>query len=93
MLGTRLVPPTLGNQSEPVYAKSVVNSLPDEPLRIVDVIVDEWTEPRLDDTRGSALYTVPLRLNQKPSPLLVGDLRADLEPPAKPQHHAPSKHC
>ena len=33
------------------------------------VIVDEVTEPRLDGTRGSALYTVPLRLNREPSTL------------------------
>ena len=31
------------------------------------MIVDEITEPTLDGTRGSGLYTVPFRMNRKPS--------------------------
>ena len=38
-----------------------------EPLRIVDVVVDEVTQPRQDGTHGSALYAVPFRLNRIPS--------------------------
>ena len=42
---------------------------PIDPLKIVGVIVDEVTEPRMDGTPGSALYKVPFRLNRKPSPI------------------------
>ncbi len=45
-------------------------STPDnEPVKIICVIEDEVTEPTLDGTRGSALYSVPLRLNRVPSSL------------------------
>lgn len=40
-----------------------------EPVKIICVIEDEVTEPTLDGTRGSALYSVPLRLNRVPSSL------------------------
>ena len=40
-----------------------------DPLGIVGVIVDEVTEPTMDGTPGSALYTVPFRLNRRPSSL------------------------
>ena len=69
MLGTRSVTPPLGKRSGPRSAKPAVKSLPDEPVRIVGVIVDEVTEPTLDGTRGSGLYTVPFRLNREPSSL------------------------
>src|SRR5207249_9211084 len=36
----------------------------EEPIRILNVIVDEVTSPRLDGTPGSALYAIPLRLNR-----------------------------
>ena len=38
-----------------------------DPLKIVGVIVDEVSEPRMDGTPGSALYSVPFRLNRTPS--------------------------
>ncbi len=38
-----------------------------EPIRILNVIVDEVTSPRRDGTRGSALYAIPLRLNRSPT--------------------------
>lgn len=45
-------------------------STPDnEPVKIICVIEDEVTEPTLDGTRGSALYSVPFRLNRVPSSL------------------------
>lgn len=69
MLRTRAVPPPLRKRSRPLRAKAIEEAPPDEPMRITGVIVDEVTEPRLDGTRGSALYTVPLRLNRKPSTL------------------------
>lgn len=39
---------------------------PGTPIRIVGVLADEVGEPRLDGTRGSALYEVPLKLNGCP---------------------------
>lgn len=38
-----------------------------EPIRILGVIVDEVGEPQNDGTRGSALYSIPLRLSRAPS--------------------------
>ena len=69
MLRTRSGAPPLGRGSRHPRIKSGGNSPLDEPIRIDGVIVDEVTEPTLDGTRGSALYTVPLRLNRKPSTL------------------------
>ncbi|MDE0072154.1 MAG: toll/interleukin-1 receptor domain-containing protein [Caldilineaceae bacterium] len=40
-----------------------------DPLKIVGIIVDEVTEPTMDGTQGSALYTVPFRLSKEPSSL------------------------
>jgi hypothetical protein len=40
-----------------------------EPIRILNVIVDEVTRPRNDGTRGSGLYTVPFQLSREPSAL------------------------
>jgi hypothetical protein len=39
----------------------------DQLLRIVGIIVDQVTEPRLDGTPGSALYSIPFRLSRRPS--------------------------
>jgi hypothetical protein len=39
-----------------------------EPIKIVGVLTDEITEPRNDGTRGSALYSIPLKLNRTPLP-------------------------
>ena len=69
MLRTRPVAPPLGKRSKALRGNAIKESAPDEPMRIMGVIVDEVTEPRLDGTKGSALYTVPLRLNRKPSTL------------------------
>ena len=69
MLRTQAVAPPLRKLSRPRRANAVEEAAPDEPMRVMDVIVDEVTDPRLDGTRGSALYTVPLRLNREPSTL------------------------
>jgi hypothetical protein len=39
---------------------------PDTPIRITGIVADEVTMPRLDGTRGSALYEVPFRLSRRP---------------------------
>lgn len=41
----------------------------DEPIHILGIITDEVTTPKMDGTRGSALYKIPFRLSQTPSRL------------------------
>jgi hypothetical protein len=72
-----LVSTILGSrpQAPPVAVRPLVSSgtgpmprpvaSPDEPIRIVGVIVDAVGEPRNDGTRGSALYAVPFRLSRR----------------------------
>lgn len=67
--GTRPAAPPLRRHSRAVRTKPIAHPASNEPLRIMGVIVDEVTQPRLDGTPGSALYTVPLRLNRYPSQL------------------------
>ena len=65
--GTRPKPPPLGPAPTVDRKKAPVNSRPSlvsEQVRILGVIVDEVSEPRLDGTRGSALYEVPFRLSR-----------------------------
>lgn len=38
----------------------------DEAIKITGIILDEVTQPRMDGTRGSALYRVPFRLSERP---------------------------
>ena len=52
-----------GDGSTPVDA----SELRDEPVRILGVIADQVSAPRNDGSRGSALYSVPFRLNRTPS--------------------------
>ena len=69
LLGTRPVIPPLRKSSRPVHEKPLADTPPNEPVKIVCVIEDEVTEPALDGTRGSALYSVPFKLNRVPSSL------------------------
>lgn len=69
LLGTKPDVPPLQKSSQLTHAESHAGTQPDEPIKIVGVIVDEVTEPKLDGTRGSALYSVPFRLNRVPSSL------------------------
>lgn len=41
----------------------------DDPVHILGIITDEVTVPKMDGTRGSALYQIPFRLSKIPSPL------------------------
>jgi len=38
-----------------------------EPIHILGIITDEVTVPKMDGTRGSALYEIPFRLSKVPS--------------------------
>ena len=69
LLGERRVAPPLRRSLETSSTPQTKESSPSDPLRIVDIIVDEVTEPTMDGTRGSALYAVPFRLSRQPSPL------------------------
>lgn len=41
----------------------------DDPIHILGIITDRVTLPRMDGTRGSALYRIPFRLSRYPSTL------------------------
>ena len=41
--------------------------MPHDPIRLLNVIEEEVTEPRNDGTPGSALYRIPIRLSALPS--------------------------
>ena len=72
LLGTRRSAPPLGASAK--TRKSTPTSPPPafyEAIKIVGVIVDKVTEPRMDNSPGSALYTVPFQLNRRPSSLWV----------------------
>jgi TIR domain len=69
LLGTRSAPPPVRESTRRPTATQPQHVPPDEPLKIIGVIADEVTEPTQDGTPGSALYTVPFRLNRRPSRL------------------------
>jgi hypothetical protein len=68
ILGTRATPPKVSSRR--VHRTQVGAPTPSEdfPVRILGVTVDEVTEPRMDGTRGSALYRVPFALSRTVSP-------------------------
>ncbi len=59
--------------SKPTYIHSEMptnaNGEENEPIRILGIIADEVTVPKMDGTRGSALYKIPFRLSKTPSRL------------------------
>jgi hypothetical protein len=73
--GTRPQAPPLGPVPKPMRKRKVaatpVEEVPSgaaEGIKIKGIIVDEVTEPRMDGTRGSALYRIPFQLSRRPSP-------------------------
>ena len=69
LIGKRQIAPPLRSPLQTSSEPQTKEASPSGPLSIVGVIVDEVTEPTMDGTRRSALYTVPFRLNRKPSSL------------------------
>jgi hypothetical protein len=67
--GTRPVaPPIVPRRSAPAARIPMApQSFAFEPIRILGVVVDEVSTPRMDGTRGSALYRVPFQLSRRPS--------------------------
>jgi hypothetical protein len=68
--GTRPVPPPIGKplstHRSPTQSPRI-SSDPKAPIKITGVIVDDVTTPRMDGTRGSALYAIPFQLSRCPS--------------------------
>lgn len=72
IVGKRSKAPPLGKApigfKPPTRSQAAQKSMPEpEPIKILGVVVNEVTEPRMDGTRGCALYTVPFRLSRTPS--------------------------
>lgn len=67
LYGHREAPPPLGPRRRAAPRQPAGGVVVDEPIRILGVIADEVSEPRLDGTRGSGLYRIPLRLSRRPS--------------------------
>jgi len=68
--GTRPAAPPVGkppSQHRPPMRASPLDSEATTPIRIMGVIVDDVTTPKMDGTRGSALYAVPFQLSRRPS--------------------------
>src|SRR5688572_5214581 len=67
--GTRPVAPPIGPRRQTPSAEipGAPQSFTFEPIRILGVVVDEVSTPRMDGTRGSALYRVPFQLSRRPS--------------------------
>lgn len=70
--GDRKKPP-IAFRSKPGTEKAVVRPeeprkpTPDEQIHIEGILTDEVTVPRMDGTRGSALYAIPFLLSREPS--------------------------
>lgn len=68
LYGTKKKPRVIKRLSEESIQKPEQSvDVEDDHISIVGVIVDEVTVPRLDGTRGCALYKIPLRLSKRPS--------------------------
>lgn len=64
--------PKLGQRPsyiQPQKSTIISNAKSDETTHILGIITDEVTVPKMDGTRGSALYKVPFRLSARPSEL------------------------
>lgn len=63
--------PQIGTRP-PYIPKSQVQTLTkyeDEPIHILGIITDEVTVPKMDGSRGCALYKIPFKLSKSPSHL------------------------
>lgn len=92
LYGTKKKPAVNNSHQNRMAPKSVdiEEDSNEDQISIVGVIVDEVTEPRLDGTRGSALYRVPLRLSTQPSPTWAQlFIRAWNSPPRYSTMHRP----
>ena len=66
-----------GKKSKPPIGKKPLNGGKffkekknvEEPIHIIGIITNEVTIPKMDGTRGSALYAIPFQLSRTPSRL------------------------
>jgi TIR domain len=74
--GQRLQAPPIGKPpkvNKPVQHAVPARSLPAEqadpaaPIKITGIVTKDITKPRMDGTRGSALYAIPFQLSRRPS--------------------------
>lgn len=63
--------PRLKIKKNPVSSENVTSEEAPAPITILDIITDELTIPKMDGTRGCALYKVPLRLSRRPSDVWI----------------------
>ncbi len=66
ILGLRTGAPPV-RRTPKISISTPTNVSKDAPLKIMGVIIDEVSEPKMDGTPGSALYKIPFRLNRMPS--------------------------
>ena len=66
--GERKKPPVIKRTSESIKKPShlIADNTSDE-VKILGILTDEVTIPRMDGTRGSALYAIPFKLSKVPS--------------------------
>lgn len=68
--GTRPAAPPVGARRSPAPASqppAEPQPFSFVPIRILGVVADEVGTPRMDGTRGSALYRIPFQLSRRPS--------------------------
>lgn len=63
--------PHIGNRPSYIAKSQAQTSTEDanEPIHILGIIVDEVTIPKMDGSRGCALYKIPFKLSKNPSNL------------------------
>lgn len=84
--GHRPKAPPVGNKPTFLTREDVAGqpSVPEyENIYIEGIVVDEVTTPRLDGSRGSALYKVPFKLSRQPSSLWANHFVQAWDRPSK----------
>ncbi len=93
---TRPTAPPIGKRptaANVVSGKPKISIVPDpsEPIKITGILADEVTTPRMDGTRGSALYAVPFKLSRTPpSDWATAFIATWKHPPSYSLRHRPS---
>jgi hypothetical protein len=64
--GTRSQAPALGPVPQRLARRTAAPEAPGD-IKIKGILIDRVTEPRMDGTRGSALYRIPFQLSRTPS--------------------------
>lgn len=63
------VKPQIGTKPDYVTDVNPYKNNPNEPVHILNIIIEEVTSPRNDGTPGCALYKIPFKLSKRPSEL------------------------